>query len=103
MRGDISLDIDGESSAHDVSTAETIVKYNGYLKRQQLDVERSRQDEARPIPRGFPYERIPGLSREIVQRFGEVEPCDPRPSRSNSRCDAGGGGLGRCVFGTVQP
>jgi tRNA uridine 5-carboxymethylaminomethyl modification enzyme len=73
-RGDISLDIDEESSAHDISTAETIVKYHGYLKRQQLDVERSRQDEARAIPCGFPYERSPGLSREMVQRFGEVEP-----------------------------
>jgi len=73
-RGDISLDVNEESSTHDISTAETIVKYHGYLKRQQLDVERSRQDEARPIPRGFPYERIPGLSREMLQRFGEVEP-----------------------------
>jgi len=73
-RGEIVLDIDEESSAHDISTAETIVKYHGYLRRQQSDVERARRDEARPIPRGFPYERIPGLSREMVQRFGEVEP-----------------------------
>ena len=73
-RGEISLEIDASSSSHDISTAETIVKYHGYLKRQQSDVVRSRQDEAKPIPRGFPYERIPGLSREMVQRFGEVEP-----------------------------
>ena len=73
-RGDIALDIDAESPSHDVSTAETIVKYHGYLKRQQADVERALRDEARPIPRGFPYERIPGLSREMVQRFAEVEP-----------------------------
>lgn len=72
--GDIRLDIDAESPTHDLSTAETIVKYHGYLKRQQSDVENSLRDEARPIPRGFPYERIPGLSREMVQRFGEVEP-----------------------------
>ena len=72
--GDVSLDIDTECSTHDFSTAETIVKYHGYLKRQQADVENSLRDEARPIPRGFPYERIPGLSREMVQRFGEVEP-----------------------------
>ena len=70
------------SAVHDLSTAETIVKYDGYLKRQQADVERSRRDEARPIPGGFPYERIPGLSREMVQRFGEVEPSDARPGRS---------------------
>jgi tRNA uridine 5-carboxymethylaminomethyl modification enzyme len=73
-RGEISLEIDAASSSHDISTAETIVKYHGYLKRQQSDVVRSQQDEAKPIPRGFPYERIPGLSREMLQRFGEVEP-----------------------------
>jgi tRNA uridine 5-carboxymethylaminomethyl modification enzyme len=73
-RGEISLDVDAEASSHDISTAETIVKYHGYLRRQQSDVVRSRQNESRPIPRGFPYERIPGLSREVVQRFGEVEP-----------------------------
>ena len=73
-RGDIALDIDAVFSSHDVSTAETIVKYHGYLKRQQADVERALRDEARSIPRGFPYERIPGLSREMVQRFAEVEP-----------------------------
>jgi tRNA uridine 5-carboxymethylaminomethyl modification enzyme len=72
--GDTSLDLDAESSSLDIATAETIVKYHGYLKRQHLDVERSRLYEARSIPRGFPYERIPGLSREMVQRFGEVEP-----------------------------
>jgi tRNA uridine 5-carboxymethylaminomethyl modification enzyme len=72
--GEVDLDIDAECAAHDIATAETIVKYDGYLKRQQADVVRSRQEEARAIPRGFPYERIPGLSREVVQRFGEVEP-----------------------------
>jgi tRNA uridine 5-carboxymethylaminomethyl modification enzyme len=73
-RGDVVLDVDQEGRSHDISTPETIVKYQGYLKRQNRDVERSLEDEARPIPRGFPYERIPGLSREVVQRFGEVEP-----------------------------
>jgi len=72
--GEVALEIDHESAAHDIATAETIVKYEGYLKRQQADLVRSRQDEARAVPRGFPYERIPGLSREMVQRFGEVEP-----------------------------
>lgn len=74
QRGDIALEIGQDASSHDILSAETIVKYDGYLKRQQLDVVRSRQDEGRSIPLGFPYGRIPGLSREMVQRFGEVEP-----------------------------
>jgi tRNA uridine 5-carboxymethylaminomethyl modification enzyme len=73
-RGEVSLDIDRDMGPHDITTAETIVKYHGYLKRQQSDVVKSRQNERRPIPRGFPYEKVPGLSREMVQRFGEVEP-----------------------------
>jgi tRNA uridine 5-carboxymethylaminomethyl modification enzyme len=73
-RGEITLDIDAETASHDVSTAETIVKYDGYLKRQQADVDNALEQESRAIPGGFPYERIPGLSREMVQRFGEVEP-----------------------------
>jgi tRNA uridine 5-carboxymethylaminomethyl modification enzyme len=73
-RGDLALDVDPDDPTHDIATAETIVKYEGYLKRQHLDVEKSRRDEERPIPQGFPYERIPGLSREMIQRFGEVEP-----------------------------
>jgi tRNA uridine 5-carboxymethylaminomethyl modification enzyme len=73
-RGDLALDVDPDDPTQDIATAETIVKYEGYLKRQRLDVEQSRRDEERPIPQGFSYERIPGLSREMVQRFGEVEP-----------------------------
>ena len=74
QRGDVALEVDPDDPTHDIATAETIVKYDGYLKRQHLDVEKSRRDEERPIPQGFPYERIPGLSREVVQRFGEVDP-----------------------------
>ncbi len=73
-RGEIALDIDPDASSHDIATPETMAKYDGYLKRQQQDVEKLRRGEERAIPRGFPYERIPGLSREMVQRFGEVEP-----------------------------
>ncbi|MCX6549598.1 MAG: tRNA uridine-5-carboxymethylaminomethyl(34) synthesis enzyme MnmG [Acidobacteria bacterium] len=73
-RGEIALEVDPDAFQHDLATAETTIKYDGYLKRQHSDVERSRQEESRPIPRGFPYERIAGLSHEVVQRLGEVEP-----------------------------
>jgi tRNA uridine 5-carboxymethylaminomethyl modification enzyme len=75
-RGEIVLEPDeGQDAAiYDFPTVETGIKFEGYLKREQAEVERSRQQEARPVPRGFPYERIAGLSREMVQRFCEVEP-----------------------------
>ena len=73
-RRELELETGADSWSHDVATVETMVKYDGYLRRQEQEVERSRRDEERAIPRGFPYERIPGLSREMVQRFGEVGP-----------------------------
>ncbi len=58
----------------DLTSLETTVKYEGYLKRQEAEIARSRRDERRRIPRGFPFERVPGLSREIVQRLTQVQP-----------------------------
>ena len=65
---------DPMSSAVDVASAETTIKYAGYLRRQQAEVERSRKDERRRIPQEFPFERVPGLSREVVQRLKQVRP-----------------------------
>ena len=72
--GAVSLDIDAESAHHDFATAETLVKYDGYLKREAAEVDKSREEESRAIPVGFSYETIPGLSREVVHRLTEVEP-----------------------------
>jgi tRNA uridine 5-carboxymethylaminomethyl modification enzyme len=46
----------------------------GYLERQAQAVERSRKHEHTQIPAGFPYDAVPGLSRELVQRFCQVRP-----------------------------
>ena len=56
------------------SSAETTVKYSGYLKRQDAEIESAQRNERRRIPAGFPFERVPGLSTEIVQRLGQVRP-----------------------------
>ena len=50
------------------------MKFEGYLQRQAQAVERSRKQERRRIPTEFPFERVPGLSRELVQRFTQVRP-----------------------------
>jgi tRNA uridine 5-carboxymethylaminomethyl modification enzyme len=72
--GAVDLDIDPDSTHHDLATAETAVKYDGYLKREAAEVQKSREEEGRTIPARFPYERIPGLSREVVHRLTEIEP-----------------------------
>ena len=58
----------------DIASAETTVKYAGYLRRQESEIERSRKDERRRIPPDFPFDRVPGLSREVVQRLTQVRP-----------------------------
>jgi tRNA uridine 5-carboxymethylaminomethyl modification enzyme len=44
------------------------------LKRQEAEIERAKRDERRRIPARFPFDRVPGLSREIVQRLSQVRP-----------------------------
>jgi tRNA uridine 5-carboxymethylaminomethyl modification enzyme len=68
------LKIETATSALDIASAETAIKYAGYLKRQTSEIERARKDERRRIPAGFPFERVPGLSREVIQRLRQVRP-----------------------------
>ena len=58
----------------DLTSAETALKYVGYLRRQESEIERSRRDERRRIPPDFPFDRVPGLSREVVQRLTQIRP-----------------------------
>jgi tRNA uridine 5-carboxymethylaminomethyl modification enzyme len=71
---EVSLDVAASSAELDVSSVETEFKYEGYLKRQVASVERQRQQEWRPIPSGFPFARVPGLSTEMVERLSQVRP-----------------------------
>ena len=73
-QGSVQLDIDSRSAALDLASLETTVKYAGYLRRQEAEIERARKDERRRIPHDFPFDRVPGLSREVVQRLIQVRP-----------------------------
>src|SRR5207253_2865664 len=66
--------IDVDAAPFDIASAETAVKYAGYLRRQESEIERARKDERRRIPVNFPFDRVPGLSREVVQRLAQVRP-----------------------------
>ena len=68
------FDLKMSEASFDLASAETAVKYAGYLRRQEAEIERARKDERRRIPQDFPFERVPGLSREVVQRLGQVRP-----------------------------
>jgi len=70
----VPLDVDPARASVDLVSVETAVKYAGYLRRQESEIDRARRDERRPIPRDFPFDRVPGLSREVVQRLSQVRP-----------------------------
>jgi tRNA uridine 5-carboxymethylaminomethyl modification enzyme len=72
--GRIGLDLGDLDRELDMVSAETTVKYEGYLRRQEQAVERSRRQENTRIPADFSFDRVPGLSRELVDRFGRVRP-----------------------------
>jgi tRNA uridine 5-carboxymethylaminomethyl modification enzyme len=73
-RGEVSLDLDPTTEALDLASAETTIKYAGYLRRQEAEIERARRDERRRIPSNFPFDRVPGLSTEVIQRLRQVQP-----------------------------
>jgi tRNA uridine 5-carboxymethylaminomethyl modification enzyme len=61
-------------SREEKSILENRARYEGYIAREQERMERLRGMQSRRIPEGFPYERIPGLSREIVEKCGRRRP-----------------------------
>lgn len=57
-----------------LTEAETQVKYEGYLVRQQEMVEKFRQLESVPIPDDIIYSDVAGLTREAVEKLDTVRP-----------------------------
>ena len=53
---------------------ETEAKYAGYIERQDAEVARNRAREAVPIPRGFDYRAVRGLSAEVSEKLALHRP-----------------------------
>src|SRR4029453_8192204 len=49
----------------DTASLDAEFTYEGYLKRDEMVRARTAAMEARPIPAGFEYRGLPGLSREV--------------------------------------
>lgn len=73
-QGDLAIKTSPEDELLDLSSIETLAKYEGYLVRQEQAVARAQHAERRRIPETFPFDKVPGLSREMVQRFSEARP-----------------------------
>src|SRR5437660_4579719 len=58
----------------DIVSLETSIKYEGYLKQQDREVEKLRKAESRRLPADFDYASMAGLSREIVEKLSRIRP-----------------------------
>ena len=49
-------------------------RYQGYIERQSRDIERQRRHQSTPLPDGFDYSRVQGLSNEVREKLARVRP-----------------------------
>jgi tRNA uridine 5-carboxymethylaminomethyl modification enzyme len=58
----------------DLVAIETAIKYEGYLKQQEREVEKLRKAERRRIPADLDYSAMPGLSKEVAEKLTYIRP-----------------------------
>ena len=56
------------------SRAKTEIKYEGYIKKQQREIEKTKKHNAKKIPIDLNFEEIVGLSNEVVERLNKSKP-----------------------------
>ena len=59
---------------NELKSAETEIKYEGYLQQQQRAIERLKKAEQRTIPEWFDYHSVSGLSREMQEKLLKIRP-----------------------------
>jgi len=59
---------------NELKSVETEIKYEGYLLQQQRAMDRLKRSEQRAIPDWFDYRSVSGLSREMQEKLGKVQP-----------------------------
>ncbi len=64
----------GVDDAQVAEQVEIGVKYAGYLDRQRDEIERQQRNESTPIPMGFDFAGVRGLSAEVQQKLERVQP-----------------------------
>jgi tRNA uridine 5-carboxymethylaminomethyl modification enzyme len=72
--GDAGADKFEQSNPAWLRLSELDVKYEGYIKRQERQVERFRKMEDLKIPPDFDYEAATGLSTESRLKFEQIRP-----------------------------
>jgi tRNA uridine 5-carboxymethylaminomethyl modification enzyme len=58
----------------EIRHVESEVKYEGYLKKQEKEIARIAKIEGEKIPKSTNYRKIPGLTREVMEKLEEIQP-----------------------------
>jgi tRNA uridine 5-carboxymethylaminomethyl modification enzyme len=64
----------GEAEEQVAAEVETRIKYNGYIARQERQVEKLKRIEDVRLPEELNYQAIHGLSREVKEKLSKVRP-----------------------------
>ncbi len=68
------LDEDIGLAAQISDQVEISVKYQGYIERQALEIERQEHNESFPLPEALDYSNVVGLSKEVQQKLNLHKP-----------------------------
>ena len=68
--------IDGQPVSNETVAEQVQIqaKYQGYIDRQQDEIDKLKRHEATPLPESLDYTQIDGLSNEMRQKLGDVRP-----------------------------
>ena len=75
IAGKVNWDIPTLSSS-EAALLDVETKYAGYIERQQADIDKLRQNESLALPASIDYEKVSGLSAEIVQKLTKIRPAN---------------------------
>jgi tRNA uridine 5-carboxymethylaminomethyl modification enzyme len=67
-------DADAIADPHVGRQVEIAVKYEGYIRRMRIEIEKFRAAESAEIPEALDYATVPGLSTEARERLAAVRP-----------------------------
>ena len=63
-----------KSNSKFFNRAKTEAKYEGYIKKQQREIEKTKKQNAKKIPTDLNFEKIAGLSNEVIERLNNSKP-----------------------------
>jgi tRNA uridine 5-carboxymethylaminomethyl modification enzyme len=70
----LPADIRGHFSDEIWEAIETDLKYEGYIRRQEDAILKSRESESKPLPAEIDYAAVPGLRAEARQKLSAIRP-----------------------------